>query len=368
MAERQQVVRWIRQFLSTVAVAAVTAGVVSGENTGGTGACATDYCEAVPDRLESYSPSEVALRVPTGGLVQAALTGVELVTTGAADDISLTSIDDILLATADDLTALVTDQAIINGGNFSSTVSGIFAAQTTGGGSVSTTTSGVDIQAGSPGDDVSISAVDTVSVASGTNYARVDTDSVDLFAGTAGSDIYIAANDDLQLTAADDVMMTLVASGSYYRIAPVLDFDYVGAAPGSTAETLMASQTVPANSLTATGKGVGFLAYGQLAANTNNKTVSIEFGTAAGTAGTVLGTCNFNAAAGSFWRIDGVIYRTGSGSQQASFRCDDNATIKTIVIGSSAIADTGITYANLTVTNATAAGDLIVGAVRWYWL
>lgn len=361
MAERQQVVRWIRQFLSTVAVAALTAGVVSGENTGGTGACATDYCEAVPDRLESYSPEYVALRVPTGGQVQAAITGVEITTASAGDDITLTSIDDILFAPADDLTALVTDQAIVNAANFSSTVTGIFAAQTTGGGSVSTTTGGVDITAGSAGDDVSISAIDDITLTA-----------------TGGPLLLLGASGQLQIDSNGGIFngplsAGLITGGFAYGVPIRLGQRNSGFVPGTTAETVVDTFVIPANAWTTDGEALKLRAWGVAGGNTNAKTVRLRLGTS-GTCltGSILGAINFASASDAEWNAEWIVTREGVSSQssfargQGSTAAGVAGTTRTVTSGSG-LTETAIIDACLTVQNATSAGDLSVNRLHWDW-
>lgn len=82
-----------------------------------------------------------------------------------------------------------------------------------------------------------------------------------------------------------------------------------------TGEDDLASYSVPANTLAANGQSLWFEASGSYAANTNNKTIRVRFGTA-GT--NLMFTAPVVAVgAGGSWVIRGRILRTGAATQKA---------------------------------------------------
>lgn len=272
-----------------------------------------------------------------------------------------------------------------SGGITASTDTGSVTLQASNGnaGSVVVNVNGVSIDGGD-GDSVSLGTTDgtttnlttliglaeTVGLGSGgwpsNHYLLLDGVSAQTELGGGGSTLTLTAD-----TAAFDVPITApyVAGGTAYRLAPVMDFDYPNAAPGSTAETAMASQMIPASSMTAIGRGIGFEAWGSAAGNTNDKYVRLEFGSADNASGTMIGQCNFSAAMVIGWHMTGRLYRTGPNTQAGVITCTSTGGANTsMTYGSSAITDTAPTYAVITVTNVTAASDLSVEAVRWFWL
>lgn len=80
--------------------------------------------------------------------------------------------------------------------------------------------------------------------------------------------------------------------------------------PADTAEHIMATYGLPADTLNADGKMLKITAYGQSAANGNTKTIHIKIGTTS----LITGNCN---TSGADWVIEQVIVRRGVGSQIA---------------------------------------------------
>ena len=97
-----------------------------------------------------------------------------------------------------------------------------------------------------------------------------------------------------------------------------------------TSEDVIATYTLPANSLATNGQGISFFAWGTCAANNNSKTVSLRFG---GIGGTVLATnvatttCN-----ASSWGAYATILRTGAATQTSGGELELGSTTTSGVI------------------------------------
>lgn len=460
--DRQQILRVVNGLLASGVVAAIVAGtitattsvtapLVQGQNTAGTGDCQTDYCGVTPDELIIEAPAKVEATVPTvgslvveapagacisavtGGTICADANGITAGAGGAGDDIQMTAADDISFGSADisltasndvtvsasndvNLSATAILNASGNGVNVNATAGtllmyhstgGAFTADSTGatiavagggGDDITITTAGGDDVIITAGDDFTADGVDTTITA--TNVATLSGGDVSLTA--TGDDLLMTALDDWVATITDDITLTatngpmllqgatgqlqidanggtfngpaslaLKIGGLAYRIAPTLEFDYVNAAPGGTAETLMAELSLPSDALLTTGRGVRFEAHGLAAANANDKTIRIEFGDTGGvTNNPTVATCNVGgatAAAGGYVSVAGMLYRTGSTAQRAYVTC----VVGLITItdsAASAVVDVDPTFLGLTVTNPTAAADLTIYAVEWTYL
>lgn len=318
--------------------------------------------------------SDNDIAIQGGGLV--ALSGPSMsLTTSAGGDIALTS--------GDDLNVVVPAGGVLNMdfGNPLTTGVNVYAGQDVF--SVYADNEG-------SGDDVILKADDSLELTS--DYAirlnqndsggmislyqsnsavLLDSNGVTIETYTAGNDITVTARDALALKNGAGGPTTTIGAynGTLYRLAPVMDFDYPNAAPGTTGETVMASQLIPASTMTATGRGVGFEAWGTASANTNAKIVRIELGSAENTSGTSLAACTFDAAVTTSWRMTGRVFRTGSNTQAAIVRCESaDGSEDAVLTGTAALTDTAVMYAIVTMTNGTSSGDASVTAVRWFWL
>lgn len=80
---------------------------------------------------------------------------------------------------------------------------------------------------------------------------------------------------------------------------------------GNTNETDLQTYTFPANAFNTNKQAVHIKAWGTFAANGNNKTVRIYFGSVAFVNSTAI------AANGTKWVIEGTVYRTGSSTQKS---------------------------------------------------
>ncbi len=445
--DRQQILRVVNGLLASGVVAAIVAGtitattsvtapLVQGQNTAGTGDCQTDYCGVTPDELVIEAPASTCMEVPTGGTVCSEVGRVLLQTLSAGDDIIADAFDSVQLS-ADSgnggYLQLHPTTATLTGGDIAVTASGILSMSATtsatlsssgfvsvaagGGGNVVTDGGGVTIQSLSVGDDITLSAADDLvatitddvtatcdawSLTGATSITNAVTSGGSMSATSGGVTLAAAsAGDDITLLSADDVTITatggplllqggtgqlqiaatggifnapvqapMLAGGLAYRAALSLEFDYVNAAPSGTSEELMADFAIPAGALVNIGSGVAFEAWGTEVATANSKLVRIEIGTAAGTGGTSLSSCNFSASpTGTNWHIAGLVYRSAADAQRVMMWCVDDALYTNAGnTGTAALDDALELFLNFTVANTTAAGDLTVHAVRWTWL
>ena len=79
----------------------------------------------------------------------------------------------------------------------------------------------------------------------------------------------------------------------------------------NTDEKDLITYSLPANSLSADGKGVRITAWGTVAANGNTKTIRLKFGA------TVISVIGPSEMSVLDWRIDGLVIRTGAATQDA---------------------------------------------------
>lgn len=99
-------------------------------------------------------------------------------------------------------------------------------------------------------------------------------------------------------------------TGVTYLPGGVLSSQITPVSNVSTTETDLMSYTLPANALSADGKGVRVTAFGTSAANGNTKTARLYFGA------TLVATQVFTSSASS-WHIVADIVRTGAATQTA---------------------------------------------------
>ena len=90
---------------------------------------------------------------------------------------------------------------------------------------------------------------------------------------------------------------------------------YADATNTNAAETVMATCTVPANTLTASGHALVFRTQGITAANVNVKNIKVRFG---GIGGTIVAEFNGISASAAPWRLEGEIIRTGATTQRSA--------------------------------------------------
>ena len=130
------------------------------------------------------------------------------------------------------------------------------------------------------------------------------------------------------------------------------------AATTGTTEQILATCTLPANALSANGKGVRITAAGATAANANTKTFRIRFG---GIAGTVVATSAV-ATASHIFNYTAEVFRTGASTQKFISRGGDGAAgaVGRAIFnnGTAAQTDTAAIDIVVTGTTPTAAGDL----------
>jgi hypothetical protein len=137
--------------------------------------------------------------------------------------------------------------------------------------------------------------------------------------------------------------------------ARVLSVSTTQAGTGAnTDETDLWTYSLPANTLSANGKGVRIRIFGTYAGNGNTKTVRSKFGATSLTA--VAGAPN-----DGMWRVDAVVIRTGASAQIGSADHADNAIgYRSASLTTPAEDTTGAITIKVTGTNGTANANDIV--------
>lgn len=137
-------------------------------------------------------------------------------------------------------------------------------------------------------------------------------------------------------------------------LGSVLNVNTTTQATTGTSEEILATYTLPANTLSANGKGVRITAHGTLAANGNTKVVRIRFGGIGGTTVTARSTVGNNVA----WEATALIFRTGAATQIAVGRAF--SSLDNVQLSDSAPTQTLANAIDIVVTGttATAIGDL----------
>lgn len=149
-------------------------------------------------------------------------------------------------------------------------------------------------------------------------------------------------------------------TGTYSPIGALSVSTTQVATGANTTETDGFSSTLPANSLSANGKGVRLRLWGTTGATGNNKTVKLYFG------GTAYYTTGAVAANNKDWYLEILIVRTGASTQKIFITGHFNGTLisaSTVTTGNKDLT-TDLTIKN-TMTNGTAAASDITteGAV-----
>ena len=134
----------------------------------------------------------------------------------------------------------------------------------------------------------------------------------------------------------------------------VLNVNTTSKATTGTSEEVLATYTLPANTLSANGKAIRVTAWGESAANANAKVVRIRFGGIA-----AAWTASFSTtASGAAWSISSVIIRTGAATQVSIGSGSASPSGQTLV--SAAPTATLSSAVDIVVTGltATASGDV----------
>lgn len=149
-------------------------------------------------------------------------------------------------------------------------------------------------------------------------------------------------------------------SGTFLASGVISVMTTAVATAANTNETDGFTYTLPANSLSANGKGVRLTLWGSTAANGNNKTLQLYFG------GSSVYTTGAVAANAKNWRVEMVILRTGVGGQDIAINGHFDGTL---IVASNIVTQTKDETATLviknTMTNGTAnASDIVTeGAI-----
>jgi hypothetical protein len=155
-----------------------------------------------------------------------------------------------------------------------------------------------------------------------------------------------------------------VAKGTGSAVATlggVLNVNTTSQATTGTVEEVLATYTLPANTLSANGKGVRITAWGTTAANGNAKTTRIRFG---GIGGTIVATVA-GSSSGSAVVLSCVIARTGAATQTSvSLTQLMASSTNSVTVAAPTQTLSGTVDIVVTGTTAASAGDLtFVGMV-----
>ena len=131
----------------------------------------------------------------------------------------------------------------------------------------------------------------------------------------------------------------------------VLHVSTTSQATTGTSEEVLATYTLPANTLSANGKAIRVTAWGTTAANGNAKTLRIRFG---GVGGTVV-ALNATSTSGAYWLLRSVIIRTGAANQSSIGESMSSNTA--VVVASPTQTLSGAVDVVVTGTTTTSAGD-----------
>lgn len=143
------------------------------------------------------------------------------------------------------------------------------------------------------------------------------------------------------------------ASTSYIPVGGTLCVSYTAASTTGTVDQSLFTCTLPANALSADGKAIRIRAWGTLAANANNKMVTLKFGA------TTLAT-RTSSGSGLPWVVEATVVRTGASAQTAYAEIHFGTTTLTYSGNVASPAETlsGAVTIDLRAITATAAGDL----------
>jgi hypothetical protein len=149
-----------------------------------------------------------------------------------------------------------------------------------------------------------------------------------------------------------------VAKGTGSAVATlggVLNVNTTSQATTGTVEEVLATYTLPANTLSANGKGVRITAWGTTAANGNAKTTRIRFG---GIGGTIVATVA-GSSSGSAVVLSCVITRTGAATQTSvSLTQLMASSTNSVTVAAPTQTLSGTVDIVVTGTTAASAGDL----------
>jgi hypothetical protein len=138
-------------------------------------------------------------------------------------------------------------------------------------------------------------------------------------------------------------------------MSTVLNVNTTSQATTGTVEEVLATYTLPANTLSANGKGVRITAWGTTAANGNAKTTRIRFG---GIGGTIVATVA-GSSSGSAVVLSCVIARTGAATQTSvSLTQLMASSTNSVTVAAPTQTLSGTVDIVVTGTTATSAGDL----------
>jgi hypothetical protein len=122
----------------------------------------------------------------------------------------------------------------------------------------------------------------------------------------------------------------------------------------STSGAVTAGITLPANTLVSNGKGLHIKVWGTTAANANNKTINVKFGS------TTIAIMSAVAANNKDFAADLQIYRTGSNAQQINVSGYANNALLTGLGTTSTQTETSTIAVQVQLPTSTGAADVVV--------
>ncbi len=151
----------------------------------------------------------------------------------------------------------------------------------------------------------------------------------------------------------------------------VLYETHAGVGNVGTGEDIIASISIPANTLAVDGQGLRFFAFGTFAANGNGKRIRVRFGT---TGTNLILDTTAQSISGGMWYLEGWLVRTAATVQRGAARVDYGAnnagTVAQTLIGSQAALSQTLSGAIvLEVTGeATANNDIVCNNFIVEWM
>jgi len=158
------------------------------------------------------------------------------------------------------------------------------------------------------------------------------------------------------------------SSGGWASVQGVLLTDSLSTTSTTgTAEEVLDSTNIDANTLDQNNRGVRITAWGTTAANANSKTVKIRFGSTT-LNGTVICTGTTTTASES-WYVEAEVYRDGSSTQRSVSKGQIGTTNLAVLIDTTlAETDTAQILVEVTGTTPTASGDMTITGFKLEFL